>query len=137
MNYIPLVLIAVIFASFYPAISKFGMKQIPPTSFLAISQTTTALIFLTIATLKGGFIQYISFEKHSLAAYSNGFVMAISLLFFFRAIHLGPISAVVPIWSLNVVLAVIIGMLFLGEVLTADRVFGIFFAVLSIWFITR
>ena len=138
MNYIYITLIAALLASFYPVIAKFGLGKIPPISFLAISQTVMALIFLSIAAFsKDSIIQYISLERHSIAAYGNGALMATSLFLFYNALRVGPVSQIVPIWSFYIVGVAVVGMLFLGEPLTTNRIIGLGFAIIAFYFITR
>lgn len=61
-----------------------------------------------------------------------GITGAIGFLFFYRALHLGPASTVIPITSMYIVVAVLLAFFFSGEAVTVRKSAGILLAVASI-----
>lgn len=54
----------------------------------------------------------------------SGIATGLSWLFYYRALQLAPVSLVAPIDKLSVVFAIMLGVVFLGEVLTVKLVVG-------------
>ena len=54
----------------------------------------------------------------------SGIATGLSWVFYFRALQLGKVSQVAPVDKLSVALAIILSVLFLGEVLTWKTVVG-------------
>jgi len=62
-----------------------------------------------------------------------GILLAVSLLSFYYALSLGPVSVVVPIYGLFIVMSAIISVVALDERFTLYKVSGIGLAVLAIY----
>ncbi len=71
------------------------------------------------------------------AAVGAGLSTGFGLYFFFRALHSGAASLVVPLTSLYPVVTVILGWLFLWESLTPLRLTGIFLALAAVWLLSE
>lgn len=54
----------------------------------------------------------------------SGIATGLSWLFYYRALQLAPVSLVAPIDKLSVVFAIVLGVVFLGEVLTVKLAVG-------------
>ncbi len=54
----------------------------------------------------------------------SGIATGLSWLFYYRALQLAPVSLVAPIDKLSLVFAIMLGVVFLGEVLTVKLVIG-------------
>lgn len=65
-------------------------------------------------------------------ALATGVVLAVAVSSFFRALELGPASVVVPIYGTFVVGGAVLGVLFLGEPMTWQKLAGIAAAVSGI-----
>ncbi len=64
-------------------------------------------------------------------------LMAIGLITLYMAIQRGPISVVIPIYSLSAVITAILGISILEEVVTFEKVLGLFLAVVAIILLSR
>jgi len=137
-NYHFLALIAMILISITGPLVKFVMGKIPAIHALMISTIVMLLVYFILCYLSGESIfKYFTLEKESLALYCVGFLFSVALLIYFKSMGMGPLSVVVPIWSLQAVVVAIIGFTFLGEAITFFRILGIILAMGSIWCITR
>ena len=66
----------------------------------------------------------------------SGIATGLSWLCYYRALQLGPVSKVAPVDKLSIVLAIILGIVFLNEKLTWPIVIGGGFVVLGVIVIT-
>ena len=62
----------------------------------------------------------------------TGLVLTVSVFSFFHALSLGPVSVVAPIFGLFILTSSLVGVVFLGESLTVQRVAGMAFAAVAI-----
>jgi bacterial/archaeal transporter family protein len=83
----------------------------------------TLVLFQSLGTLGGVW---------SVAA---GVAMAIAVMSLFRALELGPASVVVPVYGMFIVGGFVLGVIFLGEVLTPAKLVGVAAAVAGIYLI--
>lgn len=65
--------------------------------------------------------------------YAAGIALTVGILAYYRALALGPVSIVVPIFGMFLVGSSAIGIVFLEESLTARKVVGIGLAVLAVY----
>ena len=72
---------------------------------------------------------------HTLYAVAAGLGLAGAVVGYFRALSLGPVSSVVPIYGLFIVGGSVLGIVVLNEPLTARKGLGIAFAVCSVFLI--
>jgi transporter family protein len=69
-------------------------------------------------------------------AVAAGVFLAVGILTYYRALALGPVSVVTPVFGMFLVTSSIIGMAFLDEPVTARKIAGIGFAVLAVYLVT-
>jgi len=59
------------------------------------------------------------------------------MVLYYTAIARGPLSIVIPIFSLNLIIPAILGLIFLHEPVTVSKVLGLIFACLALVLLTR
>ncbi len=59
------------------------------------------------------------------------------MVLYYTAIARGPLSIVIPIFSLNLIIPAILGFIFLQEPVTVSKVLGLIFACLALVLLTR
>jgi bacterial/archaeal transporter family protein len=105
---------------------------------LMISSAMVVATSTTITVLRGDMK---AFSRENLAsadgifALGAGVALVIAVVFYFLALSEGPISVVVPIYSMFVVGGAVLGMVFLHEPLTLRKAVGILLAAVSIYLI--
>jgi len=132
------VLISLVFYSFMPPLVKTAMKEIP--AYVAVTVTNAILCSLAFVVAKAqgyNFLDHLSLDRPSLMLYAAGAVLAVAIISYYKALELGPISSVVPIYGMNVALSSIIGFLVMGERLTPAKGAGLLFALLAIILLSR
>lgn len=114
-------------AAFVAIFGKLGLKDIDSTLATTIRSIIMAL-FLVLISLSFKKFDGFSFSslnsKEWLLIALAGIAGAISWLFYFYALKLGPASAVASIDRLSVVFVILLAALFLGESLTLKTVVG-------------
>ncbi|MFT4944658.1 MAG: transporter family protein [Halovenus sp.] len=68
--------------------------------------------------------------------YAAGILLAIAIVAYYRALELGPVSVVAPIFGTFLVLSSIIGIAFLDEPFTLRKGAGIVLAGVAIWLVS-
>ncbi|WP_440763643.1 EamA family transporter [Natronorubrum sp. DTA7] len=111
---------------------KVAMETIPSTTAVFMSNAV-------MLTLLGGLLVYQGQSPHQYLSHPKlphivgwGMLLAVGLLAYYRALALGPVSVVVPIYGLFIAVSSVIGMLALEESLTPRKLLGIAFAVLAV-----
>ena len=66
-----------------------------------------------------------------------GVLMAFGILSLYMAIHRGPISTVMPIYSLNAMVTAFLGIVVLNEAVSLEKVAGLVLAMIAIVLLSR
>jgi transporter family protein len=125
MTWLIWALLSATFAAATAILAKIGVAGIDSNLATAI-RTTVVLVFtwaIAIGLGKHSSIGAITGRSWLFLALS-GIATGLSWLCYFRALQLGPASAVAPIDKLSVVLVILLAWIFLGEGLTAPKVIG-------------
>ncbi len=133
MHYLLWAIIALVCYTVVAPLVSIAMRDIP----------STVVALITNLFLVAGAFGVVVYNGQSLTAYFDhakmpymviaGIFLTIGILAYYRALSLGPVSVVVPVFGLFVATSSIIGIAFLNESLTARKVAGIGFAVLAIY----
>lgn len=125
-------LLSAFFAALTTIFAKVGLKGVD--SDLATAIRTVIILFITwgIVFFKGSFTTMGSLSKHNiLFLVLSGIATGVSWVFYFRALQLGKIAEVAPVDKLSVALAILLSVLFLGEVLTWKIAVGASFVIVG------
>jgi transporter family protein len=100
-------------------VTKFGMGVIG--LFLYLSHTKVPLVWN----------KYV-FYGCLIGAWWSGI-----MVLYYTAIARGPLSVVIPIFSLNLIIPAVLGFIFLNEAVTLSKILGLVFASLALVLLTR
>lgn len=131
-NYVIWALIACLAYSFVPPLIRVGTQEIPsvPAAFIS-NFVLLVVIFGVLLYSREDLVPY--FWNGSAAyLYAAGLFLGIGILSYYRALELGPVSVVVPIFAMFIVGGSVIGFAVLEETITARKVLGILLGVLAI-----
>jgi transporter family protein len=137
MDYRYIAIFSMLTYSLVAPLLKVAMVEMPSPVAVLISNLIVLFIALAIAQYRGQrVIKYLRHPKtpHMLIV---GTCIGISLLAFYRALALGPLSVVVPIYGLFIVTSTVIGIVFFDEVITAKKTLGVILAIFAIVLIAR
>lgn len=103
-------------ASMVGIFGKIGMKEVDSTLATGIRSIIMTLFLVLVCTMAGVWSKVHAVSRLSLMMiFLSGIAGAVSWLFYFRAIQLGPVSQVAPIDKLSMPLTVILAILLLRE----------------------
>ena len=118
-------LLSALFAALTAVFAKVGLKGTD--SDLATAIRTVVILFISwgIVFFKGSFTAMGSLSRQNiLFLVVSGIATGLSWIFYFKALQLGKVSQVAPVDKLSVALAIVLSVLFLGEVLTWKSIVG-------------
>lgn len=108
--------LSAISASFVPIFGKIGMKEIDSNLATAVRSVVMTLFLVSVCTALRAWSHVTSLHGKAIAMIVlSGVAGAISWLFYFRAVQIGPVSQIAPIDKLSMPLAVILAVLLLGD----------------------
>lgn len=125
MTWLVWALLSALFAAATAILAKVGIAGIDSNLATAV-RTTVVLVFtwaIALALGKHGDLAHIG-SRSWLFLVLSGIATGLSWLCYFRALQLGPASAVAPIDKLSVVLVILFAWLFLHEGLNAHKIIG-------------
>ncbi len=125
MNWTIYALLSAVFAALVAIFGKLGLKNIDSTLATTIRSIVMA-IFLIITAFSLGKFNFLNTidNKALIFIILSGVSGAISWLFYFLAIKLGPVSAVAAIDRTSIVFVFVLSVLFLSESLTVLKSIG-------------
>lgn len=125
MNWTIYALLSAVFAALVAIFGKIGLKNIDSTLATTIRSVVMALFLIITAFSLGKFNFLNTLDNKALIFITlSGISGAISWLFYFLAIKLGPVSAVAAIDRTSIVFVFILSVLFLSESLTVLKSIG-------------
>ena len=139
MSYLPWALLAL---AAYTLVAP--LMSVATTGDVKIPSNVAALIsnsMLVVATF--GVILYTgqdagAYLTHPKAkyVYVAGICLAVGILAYYRALSLGPVSVVAPVFGMFLVTSSALGILFLDETLTARKALGVLLAVVAVYLVS-
>ncbi len=125
MNWTIYALLSAVFAALVAIFGKIGLKNIDSTLATTIRSVVMA-VFLIITAFSLGKFNFLNTvdNKALIFIILSGVSGAISWLFYFLAIKLGPVSAVAAIDRTSIVFVFVLSVLFLSESLTVLKSIG-------------
>ena len=105
---------------------------------LAIATSMVAVAAVTNAVLGGFFDGKVAadfLKPSALWAYAAGIALTIAVGSLFKGLSLGPASVVVPIYGMFILGGALLGVLVLGEPLTAKRIAGLCLCVAGVYLV--
>lgn len=118
-------LLSAFFAALTAVFAKLGIKGVDSDLATAIRTVVILLIAWMIAFVKGSAVTITSLSKQNLIFLGlSGIATGLSWIFYFKALQIGKVSQVAPVDKLSVALAIVLSVIFLGEVLTWKNAVG-------------
>lgn len=132
MKYLLWALVALLAYSFVAPLVNLAASSIPSNVVALVSNGVLAIVVLTLVLLTEDAVVPHLTAPESIYMYAAGLFLSVGILGYYRALSLGPVSVVVPIFGLFIVTSSLLGVVFLEESLTARKLVGIVFAVVAI-----
>jgi len=136
MNYLWWALISVLAYALVAPLVSIATSDIP--SEVVVVTTNSILVVAAVVLLAVSDASVSEYLVHDSARYmyAAGVLLAIAIVAYYRALELGPVSVVAPIFGTFLVLSAIIGIAFLDEPFTLRKGAGIVLAGLAVWLVS-
>jgi len=135
-SYIYWALLGMVGYSFTTLFTKLAERSDDVSSFmvLAVSTIIVPIFVLSIVAIRGELKPLIyNLEKGTfLWAVAGGLALTVAVTSLFHALSLGPANMVVPIYGMFIVGGSLLGVLFLGEPMTWNKIVGLAAAVFGV-----
>ncbi|MFB6149727.1 MAG: EamA family transporter [Halobacteriales archaeon] len=134
MNYVLWALLALACYSFVAPLVSIGTQGgVPSDVAVLIVNGILVVIASGVIIYRGGdFITYLDHPKMPFL-YAAGLFLTVGILSYYRALSMGPVSIVVPIFGLFIVVSSLIGIVLLDESITVRKIAGIGFALVAVY----
>ena len=138
MSYIGWVFIAMLTYGIMAVLLKISLRNIPPEVAVLVTNVILVISALAWALFRGiKILDHLTFNQPTLFLLLAGIVLSCSVISFYMALSRGPVTAVLPIFGMNVAVASVLGFLVLGEPVNASRISGIILAGGAVFLLTR
>ncbi|MFB6081433.1 MAG: EamA family transporter [Halanaeroarchaeum sp.] len=133
MQYLRWSLLALVAYSFVAPLMKVATEEIPTDVAVMVSNAMLVLAAAAvIATTDSNVLEYLTHQRAPYL-YAAGIALAVGILAYYRALALGPVSTVTPIFGMFLVLSSLVGFVVLGESFTARKALGLVFAAAAVY----
>lgn len=114
-----------LFAALTAVLAKIGIKGVNTDLATAIRTVVILLVAWSIVWSRGGLDGLPTLTRQNwLFLIVSGVATGLSWIFYFKALQLGKVSQVAPVDKLSVAIAILLSVVFLGEVLTWKAALG-------------
>ena len=139
MNYLPWAILALVAYALVPPllnVATTGSVRMP--SNVAALYSNLVLVIGTVAIVAYNREAALTYVSHPTFKYVvlAGVFLTVGIVAYYRALSLGPVSVVSPIFGMFLVLSSVIGIVFLDESLTAQKVAGIGLAIVAVYLVS-
>ena len=118
-------LLSAFFAALTAIFAKIGIQGVNTDLATAIRTVVILILAWGIAYFRGGIISIHTLTRQNLIfLVLSGLATGMSWIFYFKALQLGKVSQVAPVDKLSVAIAIVLSVIFLGEVLTLKTAIG-------------
>ncbi|MFW6318295.1 MAG: EamA family transporter [Halorubrum sp.] len=132
MSYVSWALLAMACYSFAFLFMKLAMRGLSAFTVLPIAVGTLAAAAIGVAALFGEWSVPAAAGRSVGFALAAGLCLAGAVVGYFRALSTGPVSVVVPIFGMFLVGGAVLGVVVLGEAVTAKKALGVAFGALAV-----
>lgn len=133
MNYLLWALLALLAYTFVAPLMSIATTDVP--SDVAVIVSNTMLVIAAgaiIAFTREPVAEYLT-HPDAPYMYAAGICLAVGILAYYRALSMGPVSVVVPIFGMFIVTSSLVGFVALDEPITLRKVTGIGFAIVAVY----
>ena len=133
MNYLAWALLGLVAYTLVAPLMKVATNAIPSNVAVLISNAILIVVAAAIVLYTDESVTAYLTHPKAPYAYAGGLALAVGILAYYRALSLGPVSVVTPVFGMFIVTSSLIGVAFLGESLSLRKVAGIGFAILAVY----
>lgn len=135
MNYLPYAVVALLAYSFVPPLMRQGTAgagAVPSNVAVLVSNGILVVVALGLMAVQGETVGPHLRKPEMRYVLAGGAFLAVGILAYYRALSLGPVSVVTPVFGTFLVLSSVVGIAVLEETFTARKAVGIALAALAV-----
>jgi transporter family protein len=132
VGYLTYALVALASYTMVSPLTKLATRDLPSDAVAAVTNGMLAVAAFGLVLWQGDSVTRTLTHPDTRYVLAAGIFLSVGIIAYYRAIKLGPVSVVVPIFGLFLVTSSIIGILFLDEALTLRKGLGITLAVVAV-----
>jgi transporter family protein len=136
LDYLTPALIAMTLLGVHFFLVKLLSQQVPGRIIVFFGQVIIVPVLVVYIYVTGTSFQ-IGEVIYLVYALLASLLLSVGIIALYVSIQKGPVSIVIPVFSLNAVVAAVLGILFLEEVVTIEKVIGIGLATAAIMLLSR
>jgi transporter family protein len=136
MNYIVYALVALVAYSVVPPLVDIATEEIPSNTAALVSNSVLVVFALGVVVYTGEWDASNLTDEHAVYIYAAGVFLAVGILAYYRALALGPVSVVVPIFGMFIVGSAVVGVVVFDESVTARKGVGVALAVVAVYLVS-
>jgi len=140
VNYLPYALVALVAYTLVPPLVRIATRGGGLSGDVVALVTNVILVVcaavLVAVTGQGNGLREAVAGPRAPYVFAAGLLLSVGILAYYRALRLGPVSVVTPVFGLFLVTSSVVGVLFLEESFTARKAAGVTFAVAAIYLTT-
>ena len=140
MNYLPYAVLSLVAYTLVPPLVRLAIRGGGPSAD-AVALVTNGMLVVGVAALVAATGQVDGVRRAVVGArapyvLAAGAFLTVGIIAYYRALRLGPVSVVTPVFGMFLVTSSVVGVLFLEESVTARKAAGVAFAVAAIYLTT-
>ena len=133
MQYLWYALVALGAYTLVAPLTKLATRELPADTVVVVTNGILALAALALVVATGKPLASALTHDHAPYMYAAGACLAVGIVAYYRALALGPVSVVVPVFGLFLVASSAVGIAVLDEPLTLRKATGILLAVVAVF----
>jgi Predicted membrane protein len=136
VGYLTYSLVALAAYTLVAPLTKVATRDLPSDAVAAVTNGMLAAVALALTLYAGDSVTRTLTHPDRIYVLGAGACLAVGIIAYYRALKLGPVSVVVPIFAMFLVTSSLIGFAFLDETLTLRNGLGIVLAVVAVLLVT-
>lgn len=133
MNYLVWALVALVGYSIFTPLASLATNDVPSSVVALVANSMLALSALAVVLYRDEEIVRHVASPNGLYMVGAGAFLTVGILAYYCALSMGPVSIVTPVYGMFLVGSSVLGMAFLGESVTLQKIAGIALAAVAVY----
>lgn len=136
LGYLPYALLALVSYTLVAPLTKLATRDLSSDVVAMVTNGMLALAALAVVVATNESVSDALTHPDAGYMYAAGACLAVGILAYYRALALGPVSVVVPVFGLFLVSSSLVGVVALGEEFTTRKGLGVLLALVAVYLVT-
>jgi transporter family protein len=136
VRYLPYAVLALVCYTLVAPLTKLATRDLSSDVVALVTNGMLVLAALGVVLVADDSLGEALTHPDARYMYAAGVFLAVGILAYYRALALGPVSVVVPVFGLFLVTSSLVGVVALDEPLTARKGVGVLLALVAVYLVT-